>query len=354
MKKRKRCAQEGRDGRLRRYGLKTAAALCACGLFVCAFAAALRAQEEERPRIGVCVYNASVRKGIVEAAADGKAELIVGEDVRDQNLQTRMIQDMIEQNADVLIVNVINRTSAVYLIRMAEEAKIPIILVNTEPLQEELLLYEDAYYIGSNPVKIGQMCGQIAVDYYFSHPEMDKNKDGILQTVLLKGQVGHQDAEYRTKYCLETLENAGIPVEILAEDTAEWERDVAREKMAVELEIYGPRIECVICNNDQMALGAIDALRTAGYYQNGEILPVIGVDGLTASARNALEEGTLIGTVLNDTQSQGKISYQLACELAKGMPEQESIGGYPIEEGHYIWITGSIITQQSKPQSGGI
>ena len=194
---------------------------------------------------------------------------------------------------------------------------------------------------------IGEMCGQIAVDYYLTHPDMDRNQDGTLQIILLKGPVGHQDAEYRTRYSLLALENAGIPVEVLAEDTAEWERDLAREKMAVELEIYGSRIECVICNNDQMALGAIDALRTAGYYQNGEILPVIGVDGLAGSTMDALEEGTLIGTVLNDTKSQGMTAYQLALQLAKGLPIGEIVADYPIEDGHYIWITGSIIT---KPQ----
>ena len=308
--------------------------------------AAVSAEEQDLPQIGVCVYNASVRKGIEAAAGDGVAKLIVAEDVRDQNLQIRMIQDMIEQGIDVLIANVIDRTASVYLIRMAKEAGIPIILVNSEPLREDLLLYENAFYIGSNAIMTGELCGQIAVDYYQEHPNMDRNRDGVLQIVILKGQVGHQDAEYRTKYSLLALEQAGIPVEVLAEDTAEWERGLAREKMAVELEIYGPRIECVICNNDQMALGAIDALRTAGYYQNGKVLPVVGVDGLAQAALDALEEGTMIGTVLNDTKSQGILAYDLALQLAQGLFPDEKTAVGQIEDGHYIWVTGTIITKE--------
>ncbi len=308
--------------------------------------AAVSAEEQDLPQIGVCVYNASVRKGIEAAAGDGVAKLIVAEDVRDQNLQIRMIQDMIEQGIDVLIANVIDRTASVYLIRMAKEAGIPIILVNSEPLREDLLLYENAFYIGSNAIMTGELCGQIAVDYYQEHPNMDRNRDGVLQIVILKGQVGHQDAEYRTKYSLLALEQAGIPVEVLAEDTAEWERGLASEKMAVELEIYGPRIECVICNNDQMALGAIDALRTAGYYQNGKVLPVVGVDGLAQAALDALEEGTMIGTVLNDTKSQGILAYDLALQLAQGLFPDEKTAVGQIEDGHYIWVTGTIITKE--------
>lgn len=319
--------------------------------FICGFCVSITvfgAEEKTIPKIGVCVYNASVLNGIKEAVIEEEAELIVAEDVRDQNLQIGIIQDMIDQGIDVLIANAIHRTASVYLIRMAQEAEIPIILVNSEPLREDLFLYEDAYYIGSNATMIGKMCGQIAADYYYSHPDMDQNQDGILQMVLIKGQIGHQDAEYRTRYSLLQLEEEGIPVEILAEDSAEWERDQANEKMAVALEIYGDKIECVICNNDQMAFGVIDALRAAGYYQNGKKLPVIGVDGLGTSVKDALEEGSMIGTVLNDTRSQGRIAYHLALQLGQGKDAGKEVEGYPIEEGHYIWITGSMITNQKE------
>jgi len=79
--------------------------------------------------------------------------------------------------------------------------------------------------------------------------------------------------------------------------------EIGQEKMAAFLSRYGDKIDAVICNNDDMALGAIEALKAAGYFTNGKYIPVVGVDATTPAVQ-ALKDGTLLGTVLNNAKKQ--------------------------------------------------
>jgi len=193
------------------------------------------------------------------------------------------------------------------------------------------------------------MSGQIIADYWKAHPEMDKNKDGVLQYIMLKGEPGHQDAELRTEYSIKALQDAGIKVQKLAEDTGMWDRVKGQEKMAAFLASHGDKIEAVFANNDDMALGAIEALKAAGYFKDGKFMPVVGVDA-TAPALQALEEGTLLGTVLNDAVNQGRATFFLSYELAKGnTPTSQSIG-YQITDGKYVWVPYQMVTKDNYQQ----
>ena len=80
----------------------------------------------------------------------------------------------------------------------------------------------------------------------------------VLHYVLIKGEPGHQDAELRSKYVIESLKKEGIQVQEVAQDTAMWDRVKGQEKMAAFLSSYGDKIDAVIANNDDMALGAIE------------------------------------------------------------------------------------------------
>lgn len=102
------------------------------------------------------------------------------------------------------------------------------------------------------------------------------------------------------------------------------------------LEEFGDQIEVVFANNDDMALGAIDACLAA------EMAPlpfVVGVDA-TPPALEAVAEGTLQGTVLNDAQGQAREMLDLACDLAEGTSPQ-------VEDGHYVWLEYSAVTRET-------
>ena len=305
---------------------------------------------EELPAFGVCIYDgtdtfmASLRLHL-ETYAHGKARLTVYDSRNDQNLQNDQVEGMLEAGADVLIINPVDRLAAGYLIEKARKRQTPVLFVNKEPLLEDLLLYEHAFYVGADGAQSGRLSGEILAEYFLAHPEADKNGDGTVQYVLIKGEPGHQDAELRTQNALKPLQEAGFRVEKLQEDTGMWWRQLGQEKMAGFLLAWGDQIECVIANNDEMALGAINALKAAGYFSGGRFMPVVGVDAIS-QAIEALRQGSLLGTVFNDGEQQAMAAVDLAILLAKDEEITADTYAYPISGERFVWIPYQRITRE--------
>ena len=305
---------------------------------------------EELPAFGVCIYDgtdtfmASLRLHL-ETYAQGKARLTVYDSRNDQNLQYDQVEGMLEAGVDVLIINPVDRLAAGYLIEKARKRQTPVLFVNKEPLLEDLLLYEHAFYVGADGAQSGRLSGEILAEYFLAHPEADKNGDGTVQYVLIKGEPGHQDAELRTQNALKPLQEAGFRVEKLQEDTGMWRRQLGQEKMAGFLLAWGDQIECVIANNDEMALGAINALKAAGYFSGGRFMPVVGVDAIS-QAIEALRQGSLLGTVFNDGEQQAMAAVDLAILLAKGEEITADTYAYPISGERFVWIPYQRITRE--------
>ena len=305
---------------------------------------------EELPAFGVCIYDgtdtfmASLRLHL-ETYAQGKARLTVYDSRNDQNLQNDQVEGMLEAGADVLIINPVDRLAAGYLIEKARKRQTPVLFVNKEPLLEDLLLYEHAFYVGADGAQSGRLSGEILAEYFLAHPEADKNGDGTVQYVLIKGEPGHQDAELRTQNALKPLQEAGFRVEKLQEDTGMWRRQLGQEKMAGFLLAWGDQIECVIANNDEMALGAINALKAAGYFSGGRFMPVVGVNAIS-QAIEALRQGSLLGTVFNDGEQQAMAAVDLAILLARGEEISADTYSYPITDERFVWIPYQRITRE--------
>jgi len=152
------------------------------------------------------------------------------------------------------------------------------------------------------------------VNDWKANPAWDLNKDGVVQYVLLKGEPGHPDAEARTRESVKAFVDAGIKVEQLAlEADPNWSTQHGNDKMATWLtSSFGKNIELVICNNDGMAFGAINALKAAGVK-----LPLYGVDALD-QALTHIADGEMNGTVLNDGVNQSRATLDLAINAAMG------------------------------------
>ncbi|CAK4863471.1 unnamed protein product [Aphanomyces euteiches] len=301
--------------------------------------------------VGVAIYKfddtfmTGVRNSI-SAAAVGKASVDIVDSQNSQPTQNDKVDLFITKKVDALAINSVDRTAASVLIDKAKSANIPIVFFNREPLADDMKKWDKVYYVGAKAEESGTMEGQIIVDYFKAHPEADKNKDGIVQYVMLKGEPGHQDAELRTKFSVKAIEDAGMKVEKLAEDTAMWDRVKGQEKMAAFLAANGDKIEAVITNNDDMALGAIEALKAKGYFTNGKFMPVVGVDA-TAPALKALEDGTLLGTVLNDAKNQGTATFNIANALAEGKTPDKENTSYDVTDGKYVWVAYKKITKEN-------
>lgn len=233
-----------------------------------------------------------------------------------QQDQNEIVEEMIDAGCDVLCVNLVDRTAPSRIIRMAKQEDIPVLFFNREPVREDLMQWEKLYYIGCNAEQSGIMQGEIVADYIKNHPKVDKNQDGKIQYILLEGEAGHQDAISRTDYSVKTLLEQGINLEKLSYQFADWNRGQAENRMSRLIEQYGEKIELVISNNDEMALGAVEAYKNVGYMQSD--YPVIfGIDGLD-DALEAVRLGTMQGTVYNDREAQARKIALIAVALFRG------------------------------------
>ena len=134
--------------------------------------------------------------------------------------------------------------------------------------------------------------------------------------MLLEGEAGHQDAISRTEYSVKTLMKNDVILEKLSYQLADWNRGQAENRMNRLISQYGKEIELVISNNDEMALGAVEAYRTVGYAR--EDWPVIfGIDGLE-DALKAVKAGEMQGSILNDRVDQAKEMAKMAVKLFEG------------------------------------
>ena len=261
-----------------------------------------------------------------------------------QQDQNEIVEEMIDAGCDVLCVNLVDRTAPSRIIRMAKQEDIPVLFFNREPVREDLMQWEKLYYIGCNAEQSGIMQGEIVADYIKNHPEVDKNQDGKIQYVLLEGEAGHQDAISRTEYSVKTLMKNDVILEKLSYQLADWNRGQAENRMNRLISQYGKKIELVMSNNDEMALGAVEAYRKAGYAR--EDWPVIfGIDGLE-EALEAVKAGEMQGSILNDRVDQAKEMAKMAVELFEGEDfEQESLkeGRYYFSE--YQKVDGSNIDE---------
>ena len=302
-------------------------------------------------KIGACIYRFSdafmlrFRNAMSAESAKEGAELTLADSQNDQTIQDSQVDEFIANGVNVLIINPVDRMSSQNIIDKAKAANIPVVFINREPTPEMLATYGKAYYIGAKAEESGTEAGELVAAYFKANPKADKNKDGKLQFVLLRGENGHQDMILRSKYSVEAIKNAGIEHVELAGAIANWDKLQAMNIMNAFIMSIGPEnIEAVIANNDEMALGAIEALK-ANDYNKGDpemYIPVVGVDA-NASALDAMDKGEMLGTVLNDADGQGSAAVKLAVMLAKGEDVSKEV-----TDGKYIWVPYQKVTRGEK------
>ena len=176
------------------------------------------------------------------------------------------------------------------------------------------------------------MQGEIAARAFEENPELDLNGDGKIQYLMLEGESGHQDAIVRTEASVSTFVREGFKVEKLKSIIANWDRVQASTKMEQIISEYGKKIELIFANNDDMALGAIDAYEAAGILKNEQPV-IVGIDG-TDVGLDAVKSGKMYGTVYNDKESQAKALVDLAyAETVLG-----DLSGINFTGGRYIRV----------------
>ena len=258
-----------------------------------------------------------------------------------QLTQNEQVKSLIEKGCDVICVNLVDRTEPTTITDLAENKQVLIIFFNRELVAEDLERWSELYYVGADALQSGVLEGELAANAFKTNAKMDKNGDDICQYVVLEGEAGHQDSIVRTEHSVNTLIENGVEAEKLGYAMANWNRAQAQTKTAALLTQFSGKIELIIANNDDMALGAIDALRDSQIPR--EDWPgVVGIDGTNAGLL-AVENGEMLGTVYNDKEGQAREMLNLAFAIATN-GDKDSI---PLIDGKYVRTPYHKVTQEN-------
>lgn len=310
--------------------------------------------EKKEIKVGIMIYDESdtfmqeFKNAIIKNLSDYEYEVFYASN--SQSIQNKQMVNLIDQNYDLLVINAVDRLAASSLAELANDKKIPIIFINREPLEEDIARYENIYYVGADADLLGIRQAE-AADLVFKDPKnlnkiFDRNADNVIQTVILKGEQSHQDAEKRTRMSIEHLRALGYEVELLTTSVANWRRDLAYIQTKEIMEMF-PEVELILSNNDDMALGAIDYLVETNRFEKGETydqdILIIGVDA-TSVGKQAIKDGLLFASVLNDSAAQGQAVATLINYLMKHKPLDDL--PFELVKERYVFVDGQVILKE--------
>ncbi|HCC35949.1 MAG TPA: LacI family transcriptional regulator [Ruminococcaceae bacterium] len=256
----------------------------------------------------------------------------------DQALQTEQIQTSISQDVDLLVVNIVTTASddaAMTVVDAAKAADIPLIFFNREVSDAVVNSYEKCAFVGTDADEAGYLQGELIYDIIsadFDKYDLDGN--GKIRYIMFKGELGNAEADGRTQYSVEEAnrlftENSLGTLEYYEPAATDlfrpcnWKAADAQNDMQAALgtnPMDSPNaIELVIANNDDMALGAIEALSAAGYNTEGgdKSIPVVGVDA-TVPAQESIAKGRMTGTIKQDAEGMASGIVSLCSNIASG------------------------------------
>ena len=278
----------------------------------------------EGPLIGVTIYRyddnfMSFLRRNIETRISGKAQLLMNDSQNNQAQQNDQVDVMLNKNVNALAINLVDPQAAQTIIDKAKAKNIPVVFFNKQPSAEAMASYDKTWYVGTKPEESGDMQGKIVVDAWKADPTLDKNGDGVIQYVLIKGEPGHPDAEARTSHVTMYITNNGIKVEKLEELNANWDTARAKDIVDAWIQKYGDKIEFIFSNNDAMALGALQSIQALGYNTGDKTkyIPIVGVDAIP-DMLNEIKKGTILGSVLNDPVGQSQALVDLTLNVAAG------------------------------------
>lgn len=257
-------------------------------------------------------YIGGVRAELATQLKDAKIESQFHDAGGSQDTQNTQIDNAITAGAKLLIVNIFEVGSGDVVAKKAKDAGIPIIFFNREVEDAVIRGYGDAVYVGTDPDAAGHMQGELVAEELLKNPtKWDKNSDGKFNYVMLRAGMDEPEGNGRTKYSIETSNKLLVEggkdelIKLVPDQIADWDTAKAKTAMASIITSNGftgeNAIEVVFANNDDMAIGVVQALQDEGYNKDdaSKQVLVVGVDA-TATAMDLINRGELFGTIKQD------------------------------------------------------
>lgn len=242
-----------------------------------------------------------LREAMAEKAEESEVDIQFVDAKGDKESQIEQVQDFIAEGVDAIIVNPADTSTSPIITGSASSAGIPLVYVNREP--EEPTLPERVVYVGSDNYQAGQL----------QMEELARQMDGKGNLAIMLGELSSSATTQRTDAVKDVLEQYP-DIQVVEESSAYYQRSQGANLMSHWLK-DGKSIDAVVANNDEMALGALNAMREAGIGPD-EIL-VGGIDA-TSDALASMEQGGLAVSVFQDAAGQGAGAVDAAVSLIAG------------------------------------
>ena len=250
-----------------------------------------------------------LRNGIQSQADSAGLSVQIEDAQNDVAKQLDQINNFIASGVDAIIVNPVDTSATQAMSDAAAAANIPLVYVNRQPINVDTLPDNQAF-VASNEVDSGTLETIALCDNWAGEGKTEVN------VYVLQGELSNQAAVQRTQDIYDVIEagKCKIKVNVIDQQTANWSRDQAQNLMTNWLST-GAAFDGVISNNDEMAIGAIQAMKAAGI--DMATVQVGGVDA-TQDALAAMQAGDLDVTVFQNAAAQGGGALDAAVKLAKG------------------------------------
>ena len=247
----------------------------------------------------------SIREGVEEVAKNENVETVITDAQNDSSTQNNQVEDLITQGVDLIVINPVDSTAISTSVQKANEANIPVICVDRKADEGELVSF-----IASNNVEGGKLAGEYILEKVGENAEV----------IQLEGIPGASSTRERGEGFTEATDGK---INLLASQTANFDRAEGMTVMENLLQAH-PEVKAVFCQNDEMALGASEAVKASG-----KDVTIVGFDG-NDDALKAVEEGSLSATVAQKPQEMGKLAIETALKYLKGEQVEEQVDS-PLE-----------------------
>ncbi|WP_312242291.1 sugar ABC transporter substrate-binding protein [Pantoea sp.] len=246
------------------------------------------------------IVRTAIQKEMQKEGVKGQVEDAKG----DVSQQLQQVQNFIGQGVDAIIVNPVDTNAVKPIMDQASRANVPLIFVNRRPAAE---LTGKMAYVGSD----SELAGRLQME------ALAKAMNGKGNVAILLGDLANESTRERTKG-VEAVVAKYPDIKIIQKQTAKFMRNDAVDVVSNWM-TAGDDINAIASNNDEMAIGALQALG-----KNSNKVLIAGVDG-TPDALQMIKNGKMVATVFQDAQGQGEGAVQTAVKLANGQEVQKVV-----------------------------
>ncbi len=257
-----------------------------------------------------------LRNGIQSYADEQGVDVQIEDAQNDVAKQLDQINNFIASGVDAIVVNPVDTSATQAMTDAAAAAGVPLVYVNRQPINLDTLPDNQAF-VASNEVDSGTLETIQLCDNWAAEGKTEVN------AYIMMGELSNQAAVQRTQDIFDVIEagKCAVKINVIDQQTANWSRDQAQNLMTNWLST-GTAFDGVIANNDEMAIGAIQAMKAAGI--DMATVQVGGVDA-TQDALAAMQAGDLDVTVFQNAAAQGSGALNAAVALAKGEAVDQTV-----------------------------